>query len=92
MSVNPLGHDLYQKEANNLPSSSAAALYPFSYSSRLDERGILIGSTKLGGPFFLDPRQRTAALTNSNFSIIGDSGQGKSTLLKKSSNFSRCLA
>lgn len=83
LSVNPLGHDLYQKEANNLPSPSAAALYPFSYSSRLDERGMLVGTTKLGGPFFLDLRQRTPYLTNSNFSIIGDSGQGKSTLLKK---------
>ena len=83
LAVNPLGRDLFQKEANNLPSLSAAALYPFSYSSRLDERGMLLGATKGGGPFFLDLRQRTPYLTNSNFSIIGDSGQGKSTLMKK---------
>lgn len=83
LSVNPLGSDRFQAEANNLPSLSAAALYPFSYSSRLDERGIPLGSTKTGGPLFLDLRQRTPYLTNSNFSIIGDSGQGKSTLMKK---------
>ena len=81
--VNPWGSDRFQTEANNLPSLSAAALYPFSYSSRLDERGMLLGETKTGGPFFLDLRQRNAYLTNSNFSIIGDSGQGKSTLMKK---------
>ena len=83
LSVNPLGSDRFRNEANNLPSLSAAALYPFSYSSRLDERGMLLGATKTGGPFFLDLRQRNAFLTNSNFSIIGDSGQGKSTLMKK---------
>ena len=83
LSVNPLGSDRFRNEANNLPCLSAAALYPFSYSSRLDERGMLLGATKTGGPFFLDLRQRNAFLTNSNFSIIGDSGQGKSTLMKK---------
>ena len=83
LSINPLGSDRFQKEANSLPSLSAAALYPFSYSSRLDEKGMLLGTTKTGGPFFLDLRQRSAYLTNSNFSIIGDSGQGKSTLMKK---------
>lgn len=81
--VNPLGRDLYLPEANNLPARTVAALYPFSYSSRLDIHGMFLGCTELGGAFFLDLLRRFSDLTNSNFTIIGAAGQGKSWLLKK---------
>ena len=87
LSVQPLGHDLFKSEANNLPSKSAAALYPFSYSCRLDEQGIALGHTQNGGPFYLDMLRRTSNVTNSNFGIIGAAGQGKSTLMKKLTEF-----
>ena len=58
-SVQPLGHDLFLSDANNLPSRSAAALYPFSYSCRMDEHGIAVGTTQRGGPFYLDMLRRT---------------------------------
>lgn len=83
LSVSPLGTDRFISEANNLPSMSAAALYPFSYSSRIDEHGSMLGTTQRGGPFILDMLQRTSDITNSNFGIIGAAGQGKSTLMKK---------
>lgn len=83
LSVQPLGSDHFLPEANNLPSLSAAALFPFSYSSRIDEHGIMLGTTQRGGPFTLDMLQRTSDITNSNFGIIGAAGQGKSTLMKK---------
>ena len=82
-SVQPLGRDLFLSDANNLPSRSAAALYPFSYSCRMDEHGIAVGTTQRGGPFYLDMLRRTSDVTNSNFGIIGAAGQGKSTLMKK---------
>lgn len=83
LSVQPLGKDCFLNEANNLPSPTAAALYPFSYSSRLDEKGMMLGKTERGGAFFLDLLRRGKDATNSNFTIIGNSGQGKSTLMKK---------
>ncbi|MEG0305064.1 MAG: DUF87 domain-containing protein, partial [Oscillospiraceae bacterium] len=83
LSVNPLGKDLFLSDANNMPSHTVAAMYPFSYSSRLDDHGILIGNTLSGGPLFLDLLARISTQTNSNFTIIGGSGMGKSYLLKK---------
>lgn len=83
LSVNPLGKDLFLSDANNLPSTTAAALYPFTYSSRMDTKGMLLGSSLQGGPLFLDILTRQSGQTNSNFAIVGSSGMGKSYLLKK---------
>jgi hypothetical protein len=83
LSVNPLGKDHFLLEANNLPSLSGAALYPCSYSSRLDPQGMLLGETVDGGMMFVDFLKRDGNITTSNFTIIGSSGQGKSYLMKK---------
>ena len=83
LSVNPLGKDLFLSDANNLPSTTAAALYPFSYSSRMDIKGMLLGSSLQGGPLFLDILTRQSGQTNSNFAIVGTAGMGKSYLMKK---------
>ena len=83
LSINPLGKDLFLSDANNLPSNTVAALYPFSYSSRMDTKGMLLGSSLQGGPLFLDILTRQSGQTNSNFAIVGSSGMGKSYLMKK---------
>lgn len=83
LSVNPLGRDLFLSDSNNLPSTTAAALYPFTYSSRIDEKGMLLGSSLQGGPLFLDILTRQSGQTNSNFAIVGTAGMGKSYLMKK---------
>jgi type IV secretory pathway VirB4 component len=44
---------------------------------------MLLGQTVTGGNMFLDLWQRDANITNSNYTIIGMSGQGKSYLQKK---------
>lgn len=67
----------------NLPSSTAAALFPFSASNRCDSHGIYIGTTTDSGNIFIDLFKRDLKNTNGNISIIGESGQGKSTLMKK---------
>lgn len=83
LSVWPLGKDLFINDCNNMPSSTAAALYPCSYSCRLDNEGMLLGQTVTGGNMIVDLWQRDANITNSNYTIIGMSGQGKSWLQKK---------
>lgn len=67
----------------NLPSSTAAALYPFSASSRCDPEGLFLGTTSDSGNIFIDFFRRDFKNTNGNITIIGESGQGKSTLMKK---------
>lgn len=69
--------------ANNIPSQSLAAMYPFTYSTRNDSEGSYLGHTIDGGYMFLDFFKRTNDLTNGNFSIIGTSGMGKSHTMKK---------
>ncbi|WRS29024.1 DUF87 domain-containing protein (plasmid) [Oscillospiraceae bacterium MB08-C2-2] len=81
--VYPLGKDVLGSSANNMPSPTIAGMFPFSHSYHNDPQGILLGSTADGGHMFLDLWQRVSAITNGNFSITGDSGQGKSWLMKK---------
>ena len=82
-SVYPLGRDLFLNDSNNMPSTTVAALYPCSYSCRLDREGMLLGNTVDGGIMFVDIWARDGNVTNSNYCIVGTSGQGKSYLQKK---------
>lgn len=81
--VSPIGKDLLTMAANNIPSNTLASMYPFSYSSRNDPEGMLLGKTKDGGYMFLDLWLRDLNITNGNFFITGESGFGKSFLMKK---------
>lgn len=81
--VNPIGSDCFLRSANNLPSNTLANLYPFSFSSRNDENGLLLGQTEDGGYFFIDLDKRSEEMTTGNYCIIGQSGQGKTWLQKK---------
>ena len=65
-----------------LPASSVANLYPLSYSGKADEHGFYLGRDKYGTNILVDFDKRTADKTNSNVLILGNSGQGKSYLLK----------
>lgn len=83
LGVSPLGRDLLTMARNNLPTSSLAATYPFSYSSHNDSQGMMLGMTEDGGYVFLDLWHRDDDRPNSSFAIIGESGRGKSYLMKK---------
>ena len=65
-----------------LPSSSAANLYPLNYSGKNDFNGFYIGRDKFGANIIVDFDKRTDDKTNSNILILGNSGQGKSYLMK----------
>ena len=65
-----------------LPASSVANLYPFNYSGKTDEHGFYIGRDKFGSNIIVDFDSRDDDKTNANILILGNSGQGKSYLLK----------
>lgn len=86
-SVQPLGRDHFLLDSNNLPSKTAAALYPFSYSSLVHPHGMPLGRTGSGGPVYPDIFHRDDQITNGVFFISGAAGQGKSYLQKKIATF-----
>ena len=65
-----------------LPASSVANLYPFNYSGKTDPAGFFIGRDKYGSNIIVDFARRDEDKTNENILILGNSGEGKSYLLK----------
>ena len=79
----PIGANVFTEQYERvLPASSAANLYPFSYSGKTDEKGLYIGRDKFGTNILVDFDKRAGDKTTSNILILGNSGQGKSYLLK----------
>lgn len=69
--------------ARNMPVESLAAMYPFVYSGINDGGGHLLGSDKSGGIVLVDFWTREGSRTNSNMTVLGRPGVGKSTIIKK---------
>ena len=65
-----------------LPASSAANLFPLAYSGKTDPAGFYIGKDRFGTNILVDFDRRAADKTNANILILGNSGQGKSYLMK----------
>lgn len=83
LSVLPVGVNMFGAQFERvLPASSAANLYPFSFSGKTDEHGMYIGRDKFGTNILVDLDKRADDKTNSNVLILGNSGQGKSYLMK----------
>ena len=83
LSANPAGRNsLGAQCARVLPASSVANLYPINYSGKNDPHGFYIGNDHYGSDILLDLDRRTPDKTNSNVLILGNSGEGKSYLLK----------
>lgn len=81
-SILPYAKDQLPYLARNMPSSTISALHPFSASSRIDTQGAYLGHTSDNGPVLVDFGLRDDFNTNGNVSIVGESGQGKTTLTK----------
>lgn len=75
--------DIFNLGARNMPSESIAAAYPFVYSGLNDGEGILLGQDKTGGIVLVDFWKREGDRTNSNVTIMGRPGVGKSATVKK---------
>lgn len=83
LSVNPVGKNQFRDQYERvLPASSVANLFPFNYSGKTDRNGFYIGKDKFGSNIIVDFNQRSDDKTNANILILGNSGQGKSYLLK----------
>lgn len=83
LSVMPFGSNRFGAQYERvLPASSVANLYPFNFSGRTDPKGFYIGRDKYGTNILVDLDRRSDDKTNGNALILGNSGQGKSYLLK----------
>jgi len=81
--VMPSGWNVFGDQFERvLPASSVANLYPFNYSGKNDANGFYLGRDKFGSNILVDFNKRTDDKTNANILILGNSGQGKSYLLK----------
>lgn len=83
LSVLPTGSNQFGAQFERvLPASSVANLYPFNFSGKTDPNGLYIGRDKYGTNILVDFDRRAEDKTTSNILILGNSGQGKSYLLK----------
>ena len=83
VSVMPAGRNAFGAQFERvLPASSVANLYPFNYSGKTDPHGFYIGKDKYGANILVDFDKRDDDKASANILILGNSGQGKSYLLK----------
>ena len=83
LSVMPFGSNQFGAQFERvLPASAVANLYPFNYSGKTDPEGFYLGRDKFGTNILADFDRRADDKTNANILILGNSGQGKSHLLK----------
>ncbi len=66
----------------NMPVSSIAASFPFNSSGLNDGEGYVFGKDKAGGIILFNPWLRGGDRTNSNWTILGAPGVGKSATVK----------
>ncbi len=84
LTVMPCGYNhLGSQFERVLPASSVANLYPMNYSGKSDPHGFYLGRDRYGTNILVDFDLRADDKTNSNILILGNSGQGKSYLLKQ---------
>ena len=83
LSVLPTGNNMFGSQFERvLPASSVANMYPLNYSGKTNKNGFYLGRDKYGSNVLVDFDRRTEDKTNSNILILGNSGQGKSHLMK----------
>ena len=83
LSSNPVGRSTFGTQHERvLPASSVANLYPFNYSGKIDSKGFYVGRDRYGSNIIVDLDRRAEDKTTASVLILGNSGQGKSYLLK----------
>ncbi|MCT4584055.1 MAG: ATP-binding protein [Peptostreptococcaceae bacterium] len=83
--VSPYGicpESIQEIAKRNMPISTVAGSYPFNSSGLNDGRGYIYGKDNSGGIILIDPWLRGGDRTNSNWTILGLPGVGKSTAVK----------
>ena len=83
LSSNPMGRNTFRSQYERvMPASSVANLYPFNYSGKTDPHGFYIGRDRYGSNIIVDLDRRAEDKTTASALILGNTGQGKSYLLK----------
>ena len=83
LSVNPAGGSQLANFAERvLPARSVVNLYPMNYSGKTDPKGFFVGRDRFGSNIIVDFDRRAPDKTNASALILGNTGQGKSYLLK----------
>lgn len=83
LSVNPAGGNAFGSQFERvLPATSVGNLFPFNYSGKTDPHGFYIGRDKYGSNVLVDLSRRSEDKTSDSVLILGNTGQGKSYLLK----------
>lgn len=83
LSALPVGANQFGPQFERvLPASSVANMFPINYSGKTDPQGFYIGRDKFGTNILTDFDRRADDKTNANILILGNSGQGKSYLMK----------
>ncbi len=81
--ANPAGFNAFGSQFERvLPASSVANLDFFNYSGKTDPRGFYVGRDRYGSNVIVDLDRRAEDKTTASVLILGNSGQGKSYLLK----------
>ena len=83
LASNPAGSNVFGSLYERvLPASSVANLFPFNYSGKNDPNGFYMGRDRYGSNIIVDLDRRAEDKTTASVLILGNSGQGKSYLLK----------
>lgn len=83
LSALPIGSNAFGSQFERvLPASSVANMYPFNFSGKTDPHGFYIGRDKFGTNIIVDLDRRADDKTTGSVLILGNSGMGKSYLLK----------
>ena len=83
LSAMPFGFNRFGSQFERvLPASAVGNMFPFNFSGKTDPKGFYIGRDKYGTNILVDLDRRGDDKTNSNILILGNSGQGKSYLMK----------
>ena len=83
LASNPAGSNVFGSLYERvLPASSVANLFPFNYSGKTDPSGFYVGRDRYGSNIIVDLDRRAEDKTTASVLILGNSGQGKSYLLK----------
>ena len=83
LASNPAGSNVFGSLYERvLPASSVANLFPFNYSGKNDPNGFYVGRDRYGSNIIVDLDRRAEDKSTASVLILGNSGQGKSYLLK----------
>lgn len=85
LAVSPYGicpNDIKDLANRNMPVSTIAGAFPFNSSGLNDGSGYIFGKDNQGGLILLNPWIRGGDRTNSNWTVLGPPGVGKSATVK----------